>query len=54
MMQTVTLDMVQWLIGTAVALSVVAAAEIRKAVLRRTAAKAIRPAGALRQRATVG
>ena len=37
-METVTLDVVQWLICTAVALSVVAVAEIRKAVLRRTAA----------------
>ena len=41
-MKTVTLDVVQWLICTAVALSVVAAAEIRKAVLRRTAATAVR------------
>ena len=38
MLKTVTLDVVQWLICTAVALSIVAAAEIRKAVLRRTAA----------------
>ena len=46
-MKTVTLDVVQWLICTAVALSVVAAAEIRKAVLRRrTAATAVQPAGA--------
>ena len=37
MLKTVTLDVVQWLICTAVALSIVAAAEIRKAVLRRTA-----------------
>ena len=37
-MKTVTLDVVQWLICTAVALSIVVAAEIRKAVLRRTAA----------------
>ena len=37
-MKTVTLDVRQWLICTAVALSVVAAAEIRKAILRRTAA----------------
>jgi len=45
-MKTVTLDAVQWLICTAVALSVVAAAEIRKAVLRRrTAATAVQPAG---------
>ena len=46
-MKTVTLDVVQWLICTAVALSVVVAAEIRKAVLRRrTAATAAQPAGA--------
>jgi Ca2+-transporting ATPase len=45
-MKTVTLDVVQWLICTAVALSV-AAAEIRKAVLRqRTAATAVQSAGA--------
>ena len=44
-MKTTTLHVQQWLICTVVALSVVAAAEIRKAVLRRTAAKAIRPAG---------
>jgi hypothetical protein len=37
-LKTVTLDVFQWLICTAVALSIVAAAEIRKAVLRRTAA----------------
>ncbi len=37
-MKTVTLGVPQWLICTAVALSVVVAAEIRKAVLRRTAA----------------
>jgi P-type Ca2+ transporter type 2C len=37
-MKTVTLDVRQWLICTAVALSVIAAAEIRKAVLRRTGA----------------
>ena len=37
-MKTVTLDVRQWLICTAVALSIVAAAEIRKAVRRRTAA----------------
>jgi hypothetical protein len=34
-----TLHIQQWLVGTAVALSIVAAAEIRKAVLRRSAAK---------------
>jgi P-type Ca2+ transporter type 2C len=39
-MKTTKLDVRQWLICTAAALSVVAAAEIRKAVLRRTAAKA--------------
>ena len=38
MMKTVTLSVPQWLICTAVALSVVVAAEIRKAVLRRTVA----------------
>jgi Ca2+-transporting ATPase len=37
-MKTVTLDVRQWLISAAVALSIVAAAEIRKAVLRRAAA----------------
>ncbi len=37
-MKTATLSVPQWLICTAVALSVVVAAEIRKAVLRRTAA----------------
>ncbi len=37
-LKTVRLDVRQWLICTAVALSVVVAAEIRKAVLRRTAA----------------
>ena len=42
-MKTVTLDVRQWLICTAVALSVVAVAEIRKAILRRTAAKAVMP-----------
>jgi hypothetical protein len=45
-MKTVTLDVVQWLICTAAALSIVVATEIRKAVLRQTAAKAIEPAGA--------
>ncbi|MGD0066681.1 MAG: cation-transporting P-type ATPase, partial [Streptosporangiaceae bacterium] len=44
-LRTVRLDVRQWLICTAVALSIVVAAEIRKAVLRRTAAKAIHPAG---------
>jgi Ca2+-transporting ATPase len=42
-MKTVTLDVRQWLLCTAVALSVVAVAEIRKAILRRTAAKAVMP-----------
>jgi len=37
-LKTATLDVRQWLICTTVALSIVAAAEIRKAVLRRTAA----------------
>jgi Ca2+-transporting ATPase len=37
-MNTTTLDIRQWLICTAVALSIVAAAEVRKAVSRRTAA----------------
>ena len=46
-MKTVTLDVVQWLICAAVALSIVVAAEIRKAVLRwRTAATAVQSAGA--------
>jgi len=40
-LKTVRLDVRQWLICTAVALSIVVAAEIRKAVLRRTATKAI-------------
>jgi P-type Ca2+ transporter type 2C len=39
-MKTTRLDVRQWLLCTAVALSIVVAAEIRKAVLRRTAAKA--------------
>ena len=50
--KTVRLDVPQWLICTAVALSVVVAAEIRKAVLRRTAAKAIHPASGPRAGAT--
>ncbi len=50
-MNTVTLGVPQWLICTAVALSVVVAAEIRKTARRRTAAKivesaGVRPAGA--------
>ena len=46
MIKTITLDVRQRLICSAVALSVVAAAEIRKAVLRRrTAATAVQPAG---------
>ena len=51
-MKTTTLDVLQWLMCTAVALSIVAAAEIRKALPRRTAAKAARPAGALPGAAT--
>ena len=39
-MKTVTLDVRQWLICAVVALSIVVVAEIRKAVLRRTAATA--------------
>ena len=38
-MKTVTLDIRQWLICIAAALSVVAVAEIRKAMLRRDSAK---------------
>ena len=38
-LKTTTLDVRQWLICTAVALSIIVAAEIRKAVRRRTAAK---------------
>ena len=46
-LKTVRLDVRQWLTYTAVALSIVAAAEIRKAVLRRrTAATAVQSAGA--------
>jgi Ca2+-transporting ATPase len=45
-LKTVRLDVRQWLICTAVALSIMVAAEIRKAVLRQTAVKAIHPAGA--------
>ena len=45
-MKTVTLDVRQWLICAAVALSIVVAAEARKAVLRRIAAKVIPPASA--------
>jgi Ca2+-transporting ATPase len=44
-LKTVLLDVRQWLICTVVALSIVVAIEIRKAVLRQTAAKAIHPAG---------
>ena len=40
-LKTVTLDVQQWLICTTVALPIVVAAEIRQAVLRQTAAKAI-------------
>jgi hypothetical protein len=42
-MKTVRLDVTQWLICTAVALSVVVAAEIRKAARRRPAAQAGQP-----------
>ena len=42
-LKTVRIDR-EWLICTAVALSIVVATEIRKAVLRRTTANAIRPA----------
>jgi P-type Ca2+ transporter type 2C len=46
-LKTAMLDVRQWLICTAVALSIVVAAEIRKAVLRRqTAADAVHPAAA--------
>ncbi len=45
---SIELDVREWLICTAAALSIVVAAEARKAVLRRTAAKAIRPASAPR------
>ena len=45
-LKTVRLDVRQWLICTAVALSIVVAAEIRKAMLRRTAGQASYPAGA--------
>jgi Ca2+-transporting ATPase len=51
-MSTVRLDVPQWLICTAVALSVVVAAEIRKAVRRRPAAKATQASGALQAAAT--
>ena len=44
-LKTVTLDVRQWLFCAAVALSIVLAAEIRKAVLRQTAARAIHAAG---------
>ena len=43
-LKTARLDLRQWLTCTAVTLSIVVAAEIRKAVLRQTAAKAIPPA----------
>ena len=43
-LKTVLLDVRQWLICTAVALAIVVAAEIRKAILRRTAAQASHPA----------
>jgi len=44
-LKTVMLDVRQWLICTAVALSIVVAIEIRKAVLRQTAVKTAYPAG---------
>jgi P-type Ca2+ transporter type 2C len=44
-LRTVSLDVQQWLICIVVALSMVVAAEIRKAVLRQTAAKTTQPAG---------
>jgi Ca2+-transporting ATPase len=53
-MKTVRLDLRQWLICTAAALSIVVAAEIRKAVLRHTSAKAVHPAAALRAGAANG
>jgi len=45
-LKTVILDVRQWLICTVVALAIVVAAEIRKAVLRQTPMKAIHPADA--------
>jgi Ca2+-transporting ATPase len=45
-MKTVRLDVQQWLICTAVALSIVAAAEIRKEMLRQTPVKVSHPASA--------
>jgi P-type Ca2+ transporter type 2C len=50
--KTVRLDVRQWLICTAVALSIVVAAEIRKAALRRTTVKASHPASAPGPQAT--
>jgi Ca2+-transporting ATPase len=44
-LKTARLDVRQWLICTVVALSIVVAAEIRKAVLRHTAAQAIHHPG---------
>jgi Cation transporting ATPase, C-terminus len=49
--RTVRLDVRQWLICTVVALAIVVAAEIRKAVLRRTTAE---PAPVARGAATSG
>jgi P-type Ca2+ transporter type 2C len=49
-LKTVRLDVEQWLICTVVALSIVVAAEVRKAVLRRTATKAIHPQARPRRR----
>ena len=51
-MKTVTIDVRQWLICAVVALSIVVAAEIRKALLRQTAAKAIHSASGPRAKAT--
>ena len=51
-MKTTRLDGNQWLICVGVALSIVVAAEIRKAALRRMGAKAIQPADALPAGAT--
>jgi Ca2+-transporting ATPase len=45
-MKTTTLSVREWLICTAAALSIVVAAEVRKAARRRTAAQAIHPASA--------
>ena len=47
-MRTVSLDVQQWLICIAAALAIVVAAEIRKAVLRRTPAEASQPGSTFR------